>query len=422
MNRFETIEREMIEWRHHLHRNPEFGFEEINTAAFVAEKLRSWGIQVIEGVGKTGVVGSLTLGTGKRAIALRADMDALRISERSDLPYRSQALGTMHACGHDGHVAMLLGAARILAEEGGFDGTVRFVFQPAEEWGRGALSMLDDGLMARFPFSEVYGIHNMPGMPVGRFATRIGSIMAAEDIFEIRLDGTGGHAARPHHTNEVLVAACALVVNLQTIVSRRLDPADMAVVSVTELIADGTRNALPGTATILGDARSMRSEVSAEIERRMRQIVDGTASAYGCSASIATAVSSFHSSTHPSKRALHWRLPPPFSDLGRWKTILRLSPPPKISPGSWRKFPVTSPSSAMERRQLPCTIPAMTSTTMCFGKGLNISLPSRDNGCDNAHNSCRKSRSHRQGRCRRRNEWSFHLHIELLGNVFIVAG
>ena len=286
MNRFETIEREMIEWRHHLHRNPEFGFEEINTAAFVAEKLRSWGIQVAEGVGKTGVVGSLTLGTGKRAIALRADMDALRISERSDLPYRSQALGTMHACGHDGHVAMLLGAARILAEEGGFDGTVRFVFQPAEEWGRGALSMLDDGLMARFPFSEVYGIHNMPGMPVGRFATRIGSIMAAEDIFEIRLDGTGGHAARPHHTNEVLVAACALVVNLQTIVSRRLDPADMAVVSVTELIADGTRNALPGTATILGDARSMRSEVSAEIERRMRQIVDGTASAYGCSASI----------------------------------------------------------------------------------------------------------------------------------------
>jgi len=181
---------------------------------------------------------------------------------------------------------MLLGAARMLASEGGFDGTVRFVFQPAEEWGRGAISMLDDGLMARLPFSEIYGIHNMPGIPIGRFATRTGSIMAAEDIFEIKLSGTGGHAARPHQTNEVLIATCALVVNLQTIVSRRLDPADMAVVSVTELITDGSRNALPGTATILGDARSMRSEVSAEIERRMRQIVDGTASTYGCSASV----------------------------------------------------------------------------------------------------------------------------------------
>lgn len=286
-----TVEQQIIEWRHHLHRNPEFGFEESKTAAFVAEKLRSWGIEVAEGVGGTGVVGTLTRGTGtrgmaNRAIALRADMDALRITEKSDLAYRSEVPGTMHACGHDGHTAMLLGAAQILAREGGFNVTVRFIFQPAEEWGRGALAMLDDGLMSRFPFSEIYGIHNMPGIAAGRFATRSGPIMAAEDIFEIRLSGTGGHAARPHHTNEVLVAACALVVNLQTIVSRRIDPADTAVVSVTELLTDGTRNALPGSATILGDARSMRPEVSAEIERRMREIANGTAATYDCAVSL----------------------------------------------------------------------------------------------------------------------------------------
>ena len=283
----ESFWTELKEWRHHLHAHPEFGFEETKTAEFIAGKLRGFGItEIAENVGGTGIVATIRRGSGNRSIALRADMDALRIAEKSLLPYRSRNAGVMHACGHDGHTTMLLGAAKILAEEGGFDGTVRLIFQPAEEWGQGALAMLGDGLMARFPFDEIYGLHNMPGLPLGRFETRIGSVMAAEDIFEITLTGLGGHAARPHQTNEVLIAACALVTNLQTIVSRRLDPAESAVVSVTELITDGTRNALPGKATIRGDTRSMKPEVSAEIERQMRLIADGTALTYNCSATV----------------------------------------------------------------------------------------------------------------------------------------
>lgn len=280
------LEREMTGWRRDLHAHPEFGFEEKRTSAFVAAKLREFGLDVAEGVGGTGVVGTLSRGNGNRAIALRADMDALRIPEQGVAEYRSQNPGVMHACGHDGHTTMLLGAAKLLTEDDGFDGTVRFIFQPAEEWGKGALAMLDDGLMERLPFEEIYGLHNMPGLPVGHFETRAGAIMSAEDNFEIVLKGVGGHAARPHAGNEVLVAACALVGNLQTIVSRRLSPADIGVVSVTELITDGTRNALPGLARILGDARSFRPEVSAEIEKQMRVIAEGTALSYNVSVEV----------------------------------------------------------------------------------------------------------------------------------------
>ena len=274
------LEQQMTAWRHDLHANPEFGFEEKRTAAFVAETLRSFGLDVAEGLGGTGVVGTLKRGTSNRAIALRADMDALRITEATDAPWGSTRNGTMHACGHDGHTAMLLGAARMLAEDGGFDGTIRFIFQPAEEWGRGALAMLKDGLMERFPFEEAYGLHNMPGLPVGHVETRAGAVMAAEDNFEIVIRGKGGHAARPQWGREALVPACALVMDLQTIVSRRVSPADVAVVSVTELLTDGTRNALPGLARVLGDARSFRPEVSAKIEEEMRRIAAGIAIQY----------------------------------------------------------------------------------------------------------------------------------------------
>jgi amidohydrolase len=282
-----ALHREMTTWRRDLHAHPEFGFEEKRTSAFVAAKLREFGLDdVAEGVGGTGVVGTLKRGTSNRAIGLRADMDALRIPEQNEHAYRSQNPGIMHACGHDGHTTMLLGAARMLAKDGNFDGTVRFIFQPAEEWGKGALAMLGDGLMERFPFEEIYGLHNMPGLPVGRFETRTGPIMSAEDNFEIVLKGVGGHAARPHWGNEVLVAACALVTNLQTIVSRRLSPTDIGVVSVTELITDGTRNALPGLARILGDARSFRPDVSASIEKQMRIIAEGTVLAHNVAAEV----------------------------------------------------------------------------------------------------------------------------------------
>lgn len=287
MTDIETLHAEMREWRRHLHANPEFGFAEQATAAFVADKLRTFGLdEVAEGVGGTGVVGTLKRGTGNRAIALRADMDALRITEQGDMQHKSRNCGLMHACGHDGHTAMLLGAAKMLAAEGGFDGTVRFIFQPAEEWGKGALAMMSDGLFEKYPFDEIYGIHNMPGLPVGYFETKPEEFMSAEDNFEITLKGVGGHAARPHWGSEVLVAACAIVTNLQTIVARRIDPADIGVVSVTELITDGTRNALPGMARILGDARSFRREISERIEQQMRIIAHGTALAYNVEAHV----------------------------------------------------------------------------------------------------------------------------------------
>lgn len=275
------LQSQMTAWRRDFHRHPEFGFEETRTARLVAERLRSFGIEVAEGIGGTGVVGTLTRGTSNRAIALRADMDALRIHEATGAPYASETPGTMHACGHDGHTAMLLGAARQLADEGGFDGTVRFIFQPAEEWGKGALAMLEDGLMERFPFDEIYGIHNMPGLAVGRFCTKPGAFMSAEDNFEITLTGCGGHASRPERTQETMVAACALVMNLQTIVARKLAPTDIGVVSVTEIFTDGVRNALPGAARILGDTRSFSPEVSQQIEACMRQIAEGTAATFG---------------------------------------------------------------------------------------------------------------------------------------------
>jgi hippurate hydrolase len=284
----DALAQDMTVWRRDLHARPEFGFEEARTAAQVASRLRGFGVeQVVEGVGGTGVVASLALGSGRRAVGLRADMDALRIQEKADHGHRSRTEGVMHACGHDGHTAMLLGAARILKEEGGFDGTVRFIFQPAEEWGRGALAMLDDGLLDRFPIDEIYGLHNWPGLAIGRFATTAGPLMAAEDNFEIVIRGQGGHASRPQAMQEVMVAACSAVVSLQTIVSRRLDPADAAVVSVTQLLTDGARNVLPGEARILGDARSFRPDVSREIERQMRQIAAGVAASYGCTAEIA---------------------------------------------------------------------------------------------------------------------------------------
>jgi len=278
----------MRDWRHHLHRNPEFGFEEVETARFVVERLREFGIEDIEtGIGGTGIVATLRSGDRGQTIALRADMDCLRIHETTNLPYSSSKPGLMHACGHDGHTAILLGTAAVLASEGGFDGTVRFVFQPAEEWGQGMKAMIRDGLGSRLSFDEIYGLHNMPGLPVGSFEIRPGPFMGAEDGFRITVRGGGGHASRPHECRDAIVCVCSIVSELQTIVSRTIDPAELAVVSVTSIGGDNVKNAIASEAWIEGDCRHFDDAVSQRIEEAMRRVAQGVAAAHGCRVEVA---------------------------------------------------------------------------------------------------------------------------------------
>lgn len=276
------FDEQLTRWRHHLHRNPETGFNEKRTSDYIATILSAMGLEVHRGIGGTGVVASLRNGDGKGAIGIRADMDALAITETAEnRPYISQAQGCMHACGHDGHMAMVLGAAQLLLERRNFNGTVRFIFQPAEEHGRGATAMMTDGLFDRFPVDEIYGAHNIPGMPAGHIATRSGGIMASEDNFVIRVTGRGGHAARPHMAVDPLVIGAEIVLALQTVVSRSVDPAQSAVISCTEFLTDGIRNALPTNVTIKGDTRSYSPEVQSLLERRMREICKGICDAHG---------------------------------------------------------------------------------------------------------------------------------------------
>ena len=277
----------MVQWRRHLHQIPETGFNEHRTAEFVAEALRAIGLDVHRAIGGTGVLANLTVGDAPDVIGLRADMDALAMTEADDgRPHRSRNAGCMHGCGHDGHMAMLLGAAQMLARDRDFSGTVRFIFQPAEEHGRGAHAMLRDGLLERFPMHEIYGAHNMPGMPAGHIATRSGGLMAGEDNFVIRIQGRGGHAARPQMTVDPLVVAAEMILALQTVVSRSVDPADQAVLSCTEIHGDGIRNAIPGQVEIRGDTRSYVPHVQELLERRIREICQGIAHAYGASCEV----------------------------------------------------------------------------------------------------------------------------------------
>lgn len=269
------------ELRREFHRNPELGFKELRTKERVADELRAMGLEAHEGVG---VVGVLKLGEGNRAIGLRADMDALPIRETSTHGYPSQTPGVMHACGHDGHMTMLLAAADRLATEGGFDGTVVFIFQPNEEHGLGARAMLDEGFLRQFPIDEVYAIHNLPGAPLGQVSTRAGMICASESLFDITIQGQGGHASMPQVGVDAITVGAELVLALQTIVSRKLAPGAGAVVSVTEFVTDGQRNVLPGQAVLKGDVRARLPEDRARIEALMRQIVAGVAATHGVEA------------------------------------------------------------------------------------------------------------------------------------------
>jgi hippurate hydrolase len=278
---------EMRAWRHGLHRQPELGFDVQSTATVVADCLRSFGLdEVHSGVGISGVVGVLRCGTSSKSIGLRADMDALPISEAGEADYRSEVRGAFHGCGHDGHTAMLLGAAKYLSARRPFDGVVHFLFQPDEENGRGAQAMIDDGLFERFPMSSIYGMHNKPDLPVGRLETREGPMMSSEDLFEVTIHGRGGHASTPERHVDPLVAAAQVILTLQTIVSRSVAAADTAVVSVTEITTDGARNIVPSTVLIKGDCRTFSSSVQETVEARMRQIVTGVCAAHGASGSV----------------------------------------------------------------------------------------------------------------------------------------
>ena len=283
IKRYQT---ELVAIRHDLHAHPEIGMEEHRTAAIVAAKLESWGIEVHRGVGKTGVVGVLRSGSGNRAIGLRADMDALPIIEDTGLAYASKTAGTMHACGHDGHTTMLLGAARYLAETRAFNGTVNFIFQPGEEGMGGALAMLEDGLLERFPCDSLYGMDIRPGAPVGHFAITPGVAMAAGAFFDIALKGKGAHGARPHEAVDPVLAACHIGTALQSVVARNLRPGEMGVLSITQIRSGDAYNVIPGSATMAGTMRTMSRKTMTELETAMRRVITGVASGLGVEAAL----------------------------------------------------------------------------------------------------------------------------------------
>jgi hippurate hydrolase len=270
--------------RRDLHAHPELGMAEHRTAEVVARELEALGIEVHRGVGGTGVVGVLRNGSGNRAIGLRADMDALPIEEATGLPFASRTRGVMHACGHDGHTAMLLGAARYLAETRAFDGIVHFIFQPGEEGCGGALAMLADGLFERFPCDAIFGMHNRPGMPVGQYGIRPGPTAAGGAFFDIAVAGKGAHGARPEASIDPVLAACHITAALQSIVSRTLSPRDPAVVSVTKVVGGEAYNVIPETATISGTARFFTREVGSQIEAGLKRVAEGVAAGFGATA------------------------------------------------------------------------------------------------------------------------------------------
>lgn len=286
MARILELAGEMREIRRDIHRHPELAYEERRTSALVAARLREWGIAVHEGIGRTGVVGVLSSGKSSRAIGLRADMDALPIREAGGLPYESVNQGLAHSCGHDGHTAMLLCAARYLAETRRFDGRVHLIFQPAEEGKAGARAMIEDGLFERFPCDEVYALHNWPGLPAGTIATRPGPIMAAGDRVEIRVRALGGHAAQPHLSPDAILCAAQIITAANTLVARRIDPNAAAALSLTRISGGASHNVMPAEVAITGTVRTFDPAVQDRLESGLRDVVEGTARAAGCDATL----------------------------------------------------------------------------------------------------------------------------------------
>ena len=290
VNRVADLQGEITAWRRDIHAHPELLYDVHRTSAAVAEKLKAFGCdEVVSGIGRTGVVGVIKgnrPGGTRKVIGLRADMDALPIQEANDVPYKSTVPGKMHACGHDGHTAMLLGAAKYLAETRNFAGDAVVIFQPAEEGGAGGLAMVRDGLMERFAIEEVYGMHNFPGLPTGEFAIRSGPIMAATDNITVEIEGVGGHAARPHISIDPIVVGAQIVNALQTIVSRNVDPVEAAVVSICVFQAGSADNVIPQTAQLGGTARTLKPEVRELVRKRLAEVIEGTARLYGAKANF----------------------------------------------------------------------------------------------------------------------------------------
>jgi len=280
INRVADFHEQMTEWRHDIHAHPEIAFEEQRTSDIVARELESFGIEVHRGLAKTGVVGVLTNGDGP-SIGLRADMDALPIQETNEFEHRSTIDGKMHACGHDGHTAMLLGAAKYLAETRQFKGTINFIFQPAEEGEGGARVMIEEGLFEKFPCQSVYGVHNMPAKETGTFHLRTGPLMAAYDTFQIKVSGRGGHAAMPHQAIDPVVIASQIVTALQSITSRNLDPLESAVISVTQIHGGDTNNVIPDSVWMEGTTRCFKPEIRDWLKPSMQRVVEGVAATYG---------------------------------------------------------------------------------------------------------------------------------------------
>lgn len=283
IDRIRTYADDLVALRRDLHAHPELGFEEVRTSGIVAERLEKLGFAVHRGLGKTGVVGVIEGRPGSRRIGLRADMDALPIEEETNLPYRSTVPGKMHACGHDGHTTMLLGAARYLAETRNFDGTAVLVFQPAEEGQGGARAMIADGLFEKFPVDEIYGIHNSPYGPQGTFHVRPGPAMAAADFFDIRITGRGAHAAQPNRSVDPIIVATALAQAMQSIVSRNADPLKSAVLSITQIHAGAAYNVIPESAHLAGTVRTFDPDLRTLVGERIRALAEGFGAAYGAS-------------------------------------------------------------------------------------------------------------------------------------------
>jgi hippurate hydrolase len=281
----EAYREDLTRWRRDLHAHPELAFEERRTADFVASCLSEWGLDVDRGLARTGVIGTLSRGSGA-TVALRADMDALPMAEANEFDYRSKHEGRMHACGHDGHTTMLLGAARYLAARPDFSGTVHFIFQPAEEAAGGAKVMMDEGLFERFPVDAVFGMHNWPGLAVGRFAMRPGPMMASLDCFDIRIRGRGAHGALPHHGVDPIATAAQLISALQTIVSRNVDPLRAAVISVTKIHAGDAYNIIPETLQLSGGIRCFEPELRETLKRRMGEVLEGVTRAAGADGTL----------------------------------------------------------------------------------------------------------------------------------------